>query len=118
MKKNKFINVLSRDDIDIINLVKRENKVRPYSRIDFDKFLLKFCGNFIYRGNKSYSFKVYDYFLINLKISLKKNPTRIFMILIKIIMPFLILGKKTFKGRVINVPVFAKGNKRNILLTN
>lgn len=116
--KNKFKKLVSRDRLNIKELVKKENFIKPFSRNDFDSFLLKLYGNFIFRGKKSYSLKIYNYLLLNLKKKLKKNPILIFMQLIKILIPFLILSKKTYKGKSLFVPMFANKNKKNILMIN
>lgn len=108
---------LNKNFIRIANIRKKQNKsINRFNYIDFRHFFFKFLGIFIYRGKRSEASKILDFFLLNLKKSFKLNPYKILFKIIKNLIPFLVTGLKTHKGRVFYVPIMVKGNKRNVLV--
>jgi len=61
LKKNK---ISSREYFSYIK--RKENFANLTSR-EFATFLKKLCGTLVHRGKKSYSIRVYNYLLLNLK---------------------------------------------------
>jgi len=79
---------------------------------EFAIFLKKFCGTLVYRGKKSYSIRVLNYLLLNLKKNFKKDPILSFYEVANKLMPIFIIGQKQYRGNISDVPILARGNKK------
>jgi len=80
--------------------------------------LKKFCGALVYKGKKSYSIRILNYLYLNLKKKFKNDPTTLFYTVANKLMPVFIIGQKQYLGNVIDVPVLARGNKKNLYMLN
>src|SRR5689334_2080683 len=104
--------------IELVSDGKKKNYkfINKIHKKDLKIFLKKFLGVFIYRGKKSRAMKLIDFFYFSLKLNFKFNPLKIMYRVIKNLMPFLVTGLKTYKGRIYYVPIIVKGNKKNVLV--
>lgn len=112
LKKNK---VSSREYFSYIK--RKENFANLTSR-EFATFLKKLCGTLVHRGKKSYSIRVYNYLLLNLKKKFKKDPTILIYDVANKLMPVFVIGQKQYRGSITDVPVLARGNKKNLYMLN
>jgi ribosomal protein S7 len=96
---------------------KRDNFGKLTSK-EFGLFIKKFCGTLVYKGKKSYSIKVFNYLLYNLKKQFKQDPTALFYIVANKLMPVFVVGQKQYFGNVVDIPVLARGNKKNLYMLN
>jgi len=99
------------------DIKKRENFGNLTSK-EFGSFIKKFHGTLIYKGKKSYSIRVFDYLLLNLKKQFKQDPTKLIYTVANKLMPVFVVGQKQYRGRVIDIPVLARGNKKNLYMLN
>jgi len=104
--KDYFVNIRKR--YDFVNLNSKE----------FSIFLKKFCGILISKGRKSYSIKVFNFLLLNLKKRFNNDPMNLLYIIANKLMPIFIVGKKRYTTNVVDVPVLAYSNKKIFLYIN
>jgi len=103
---------------DYFAKIKRKGDFSKLTTKEFSIFFKKFCGALIYRGKRGYSIKVLNYLLLSLKKEFKKDPTFLFYTVANRLMPVFIIGQKQYFNTVVDVPVLARGNKKNLYLLN
>src|SRR6185436_751553 len=89
---------------EYFSYIRKKDNFGKLSSKEFGVFLKKFCGTLIYKGKKSYSIKVYNYLLLNLKKKFKKDPTMLFYTVANKLMPVFVIGQKQYFGKVVDVP--------------
>jgi len=100
----------------LIDMVNSNSLINTFVEDDFQDFLSKFLGVFIYKGKKTFALKTMDYFYYNLKNIFHLDPDEIFYKIVLNLIPFLVTGGKSHKGRNYYVPIVVKGNKRYVLI--
>lgn len=100
------------------NIIDKSNILNKFTQNDFVIFKKKLCGMFIYKGKKSFSIKLFDFFLKGLKRKLNNNPIKnLYKIVINLV-PFFLLTQKKIGKRLVYLPMLAKANKKNRFMLN
>lgn len=95
----------------------KKNLLYSLTYRDFLIFRRKFFGIFIFKGKKAFSVKMFNYIFLSLKKMRRKyNPNKLFFIISKRISPFLTTKETKIGKRIVAVPSFFYGNKKNVLL--
>jgi len=98
--------------------IKRRDNFDKLTSKEFGSFIKKFYGILIYKGKKSYSIKAFDYLLYSLKKQFKQDPMALIYNISNKLMPVFVIGQKQYRGNVVDVPVLARGNKKNLYMLN
>ena len=100
--------------------MKKVNKRALYSMViekdEFYKFLKKFMGSLIFKGNKVRAMKSFDEILYNLKKNLKRKPMDIFYTIFLRLVPIFSIAYKRMGNRYQPVPKLANKNVRVVLM--
>jgi ribosomal protein S7 len=85
---------------------------------EYDVFYNKFYGSLIFRGRKSYAFRMFDNILFNFKNQLKVDPYIELRKAIENLIPILGITKKRIGKVYHSVPKMAVGNRRFVIMLN
>jgi len=106
----------------VYNHVNRRKKKGSYrlgfKDSEYDVFYNKFYGSLIFRGRKSYAFRMFDNILFNFKNQLKVDPYIELRKAIENLIPILGLTKKRIGKVYHSVPKMAVGNRRFVIMLN
>jgi len=90
-----------------------------FSQNEFVEALTKFKGGLIFRGNKRRSRRYFDDMLFELKKKVKgKIPLKVVHEAFNNLYPIFGASKRRYGKKFINLPAFAMGNRKNVVLMN
>jgi len=83
---------------------------------EFYKFLKKFMGSLIFKGNKVKAMKLFDEILYNLKKAVRRPPMDVFFVIFIRLIPIFSIAYKRMGNRYQPVPKLANKNVRVVLM--